>query len=163
MQWYAVQVTTTHEKRIKKHLEKRKLNGLAGKIGEIIVPEKNGKPVFPGYIFVQADAWPDHYLPRTTIRCRTIGMVSGEEIKRLVQMDTPATVQKQIVPKRTFKKGDRVVITIGPLAGIQGIIEKAGAKRSRVSYFDGEVKIDADNELLRAYQDGDEPAGQGIL
>ncbi|OPX89481.1 MAG: hypothetical protein A4E53_01558 [Pelotomaculum sp. PtaB.Bin104] len=149
MQWYVVQVTTAHEKKVKKHLENRKQNGHADIIGEIYLPEKNRKPIMPGYIFVQAAYWPDSFLPHTNTFSMTIGTVSDEEITRMKRKYSPA--QR---PKQVFKKGDKVVITVGPFASVQGTVDTVGTRCSKISYFNGEVKIDADNELLRIYEEG---------
>ncbi|MCL6477037.1 MAG: hypothetical protein K6T65_01345 [Peptococcaceae bacterium] len=149
MRWYAVQVTTAHEKKVKKHLEKRKQNGLADVIEEVYLPEKDGKPIMPGYIFVRAAYWPDSFLPSTNTFSMTIGTVKDEEIIQMKRKYSP--MQR---PKQVFKKGDKVVITIGPFAGVQGTVDTVGVQRSKISYFNGEVKIDADNELLRIYEEG---------
>ncbi|MCL6478783.1 MAG: hypothetical protein K6T65_10240 [Peptococcaceae bacterium] len=142
MKWYAVHVTTNHENKVRKHLEKRRLNDLAGRIGEIFIPEKEGKPVMPGYIFLQSDIWPDVYLPRDNSRCMTIGAITEKEIEKF-------RPQK----KRVFKKGDKVMITFGPMAGKQGVVVTPGNKKSRISYLNGGVKIDVDNKLLRIYEE----------
>lgn len=86
MQWYAVQVTTAHEKKVKKYLEKRRSNGLADNIGEVVVPEKDGIPIIPGYVFMQADTWPEFYLLSCNSRCRVIGKVSEEELNKLLSV-----------------------------------------------------------------------------
>jgi transcriptional antiterminator NusG len=152
MQWYAVQVTTAHEKKVKKYLEKQRASGL--NIGEIAIPEKDGAPIIPGYVFVQADTWPEFYLIGCNSRCRVIGKVLDAEMNRLLSINNNGSK-----PGPVFKKGDEVIICSGPLEGVEGIIVRAGARRSKVSFFNGEVIINADNDQLVPAEKGLQQAG----
>ena len=149
MQWYAVQVITTHEKKVKKYLEKQRASGFADNIGEIAIPEKDGTPIIPGYVFVQADTWPEFYLVGCNSRCKVIGKVSDAEIKRLLSVTNNGSKQWPV-----FKKGDEVIICSGPLEGVEGVIVRAGTRRSKVSFFNGEVIIDAENRQLISAKKG---------
>lgn len=143
MQWYAVQVTTAHEKKVKKYLEKQRVNGFADSIGEIVIPEKDGTPIISGYVFLQADTWPEFYLVGCNSLCKVIGKVSDSEIKRLLSVTNNESKKWPV-----FKKGDEVIICSGPLEGVEGVVVRAGTRRSKVSFFNGEVIIDAENKQL---------------
>ncbi|WP_041570814.1 transcription termination/antitermination protein NusG [Candidatus Desulforudis audaxviator] len=138
MHWYAVQVATKHENKVKKYLEKQKANGLAGKVGQVVAYQN----VLPGYVFIEADMWPELYLRGMTTRHRVIGRVSETEIARLAE-------GPRIAP---FKEGDRVEIQSGPLAGLAGTVKRAGCERSKVavSFFSNNVVVDVENRLLQA-------------
>lgn len=146
MQWYAVQVTTNHEKKIKEFLEKQKSNGRLEGLGDIFIPEKDGKPIIPGYIFLQADTWPEFLVNNS--KFVVIGKVTDAEIKKLLKMTAPSKPK----PRPVFRKGDEVVIISGPFSGLKGIVKKAGTRRSKISFFGGEVIMDADNEQLKISQ-----------
>lgn len=137
MRWYAVQVATRHENKAKKYLEKQKANGLAGKIGQVVAY----RGTLPGYIFVQADMWPEPYLWGTTTRHRVIGEVSEAEIARLA--NTPSAVP--------FEKGDLVEIQSGPLTGLTGTVKHAGLERSKVTvtFFNDQITVESENQFLK--------------
>ncbi|MCL6479611.1 MAG: hypothetical protein K6T65_14615 [Peptococcaceae bacterium] len=145
MQWYAVQVPTSHEKKVKKYIESRRLDGLAGRVGQVVIPEdKEGRRLMPGYIFLEADMWPEYYLMGCMSRCRVLGQVSEEEVMRMIGK-AAARTEKKIV----FRKGEKVMVTEGPFAGVEGIIQRYGSNRSKVSFFNKEVVLDVDNSSIR--------------
>ncbi|MEW6772045.1 MAG: transcription termination/antitermination NusG family protein [Bacillota bacterium] len=145
MQWFAVQVPTHCESKIKSYLEKRKKDGLAGKVGRVIVPEKDGELLMPGYVFVEADWWPDAYIRPGISWVRVLGAVAEEEIERVLRAD--------VKPK--IKKGDRVKVTDGPLVNQVGTVVSATTKRAKVSFvfFGQEVAVDFELEALRKIQE----------
>lgn len=136
MRWFAVQVTSRHEKKVKNYLEKRKADGLAGRVGRIIIPGS-----LPGYVFIEADLWPECYLSGLTTRHRVIGTIEEFQIDAMMQAaeDTP------------FKEGERVEILAGPLAGLAGTVKQPGRERSRVEvrFFKEEVRVYVENQMLR--------------
>lgn len=141
MQWFAVRVPPCSENKVRKYLEKRKHDGLAGRVGRVVVPERDGELLTPGYIFIEADWWPDGYVRPGFPKARTLGLISEEELGRLMS----ATVKPRI------KKGDRVEVVEGPLSGQVGVVTWANAKRARVTFvFLGqEVTVEFEAEALK--------------
>jgi len=133
---------------VKSYLEKRKKDGLAGKVGRVVVPEKDGELLMPGYVFVEADWWPDAYIRPGFSWIRVLGAVAEEEIERVLRAD--------VKPK--IKKGDRVEVTEGPLAGQTGTVVFATTKRAKVSFafFGQEVTVEFGPETLKRTREGDE-------
>jgi transcriptional antiterminator NusG len=145
VQWFAVQVPPRCESKIRSYLEKRKADGLTGKVGRVIVPEKDGELLMPGYIFIEADWWPDAYIRPGFSRIRVLGAVAEEEIERVLQANV----------KPSVRKGDRVEVAEGPLAGQVGTVVSATTKRAKVSFmfFGQEVAVDFELEALRKIQE----------
>lgn len=148
MQWFALQVRTAHEKKVKQYLEKRKKERLDDLIGEIYIPEHKKTMVMPGYIFIQSKIWPDRYFIGTNIKCTIIGRVSDQEISEI--KDRYLSPAKKLIPK----KGDRVTLTDGPFAGAMGVVEAPGSKHSRINFFNGEMRFYADNSIIRIFKEG---------
>jgi transcriptional antiterminator NusG len=121
VQWFAIQVTARHENKVRAYLEKRRSDGLADVIGRVIVPEKDGVLIAPGYVFVESAVWPDPYLRMASTRCRTLGTVTEEEIMRLLSAPAEPPV----------RKGDRVRVVGGPLEGQEGTVLSSSGRRRR--------------------------------
>jgi len=145
MQWYAIQVTTQHEKKLKRHLERKKLDGAAGIIGDIYIPEKDGKNLFPGYIFVQCEEWPQRFLLGSETKCKTLNTVSDVEMQKMIGKITGVV---EVKPPKRFQDGDIVTITAGPFIGLAAVIIKAGSRKSKVSLNNGGLNIEYDNRAL---------------
>ena len=82
-------------------------------------------PLFPGYVFVKTDLHPYQHLDivKTVGAVRLIGTKDGpvpvpedtiESLKIMVSVDQP------ILTGNRLKKGDRVMVLNGPLAGVTG-------------------------------------------
>jgi transcription elongation factor/antiterminator RfaH len=82
-------------------------------------------PLFPGYVFVKTDLHPYQHLDivKTVGAVRLIGTKDGpvpvpedtiESLKIMVSVDQPITTGNRL------KKGDRVMVLNGPLAGVTG-------------------------------------------
>ncbi len=82
-------------------------------------------PLFPGYVFVKSDLTPYRHLDivKTVGAVRLIGTKSGpvpvpedtiESLKIMVSVDQPVTTGNRL------RKGDRVMVLNGPLAGVTG-------------------------------------------
>lgn len=141
MHWFVVQVASQHERKVKSYLEKRKLDGLTGKIGRIVIPEREGEHIFPGYIFIEADQWPEYYLCSLTTRHKVLGQVDEEEVMRTLTMPAKPKIQK----------GDIVEVLSGPFAGWSGTVQSATSKKARIAitFMGQEVSVDADVERLK--------------
>lgn len=140
MQWFAVQVTARHENKVRTYLEKRRSDGLADVIGRIIVPERDGVLIAPGYVFVESAVWPDRYLKMAGTRCRALGTVTEEEIMRLLSAPAEPPV----------RKGDRVRVIGGPLESKEGTVLSVAGKKAKVgfTFFNQEVVVEVSTELL---------------
>jgi transcription elongation factor/antiterminator RfaH len=82
-------------------------------------------PLFPGYVFVKSDLNPHRHLEivKTVGAVRLIGTKTGpvpvpettiESLKIMVSVDQPITTGSRL------RKGDRVMVLNGPLAGVTG-------------------------------------------
>jgi transcription elongation factor/antiterminator RfaH len=82
-------------------------------------------PLFPGYVFVKTDLHPYQHLDivKTVGAVRLIGTKDGpvpvpeetiESLKIMVSVDQPITTGSRL------RKGDRVMVLNGPLAGVTG-------------------------------------------
>ncbi len=145
MPWFAIQVTTGHEKKIKKYLKKQSNNGF-NTVNDIVIPTKEKKYIMPGYLFIHSHYWPQLYV--TSSKVRVLGTVSEDEVEKYRENNADP-----VKPKPSFRKGDNVTIVSGSFQGLAGVIKKGGMNHSQVEFFDGEVVISAGNEQLRKVED----------
>lgn len=149
MQWYAIQVTTQHEYKVRRHLENKRLKEASGIIGDVYIPEKEGKLIFPGYVFVQCNEWPQRFFFGCETRCKTLETVPDTEMQKMVQRVTEV-IQEPNPNKKVFTEGDKVVINAGPFIGCLAVVKKAGFRKSKVRLIDGGINIEFDNRALEA-------------
>jgi len=129
--WYAAFTLTRHEKRVAAQCEERQI--------ESFLPLYSVKhrwknrcsvvlelPLFPNYLFVRID-------PRQRLRVVKIpGVVSivsgGRELLPVPDHHITALraglLTRTIEPHSNLEVGDRVCITTGPIAGMEGILER---------------------------------------
>jgi transcriptional antiterminator NusG len=165
--WYVVKVQSGREESIKEAVEKRvKIEGLEEYFGQIVIPVKNvtemrnGKRVtkeqklFPGYLLAEVE-YNDRilYLFRET---SGVGDFVGGTINRPPPPLTQREVDRMIgvkhegpteVPtKPKFDKGDKVKVTVGTFAGMEGevkeIIESLGKVRVELTIFGRPVSVE---------------------
>lgn len=90
-------------------------------------------PLFPGYVFVKTDLHPYQHLEivKTVGAVRLIGTKDGpvpvpedtiESLKIMVSVDQPITTGSRL------RKGDRVMVLNGPLAGVTGTFARYRGK-----------------------------------
>ena len=90
-------------------------------------------PLFPGYVFVKTDLAPQSHLEivKTAGAVRLIGSKQGpvpvpeetiESLKIMVSTEHPISTGNQL------KKGDKVLVVHGPLAGVTGTFIRYGGK-----------------------------------
>lgn len=132
--WYVIQTRPLFEKKVLKQIEDKQIEAFLPEIETIRIwsdrKKRIHKPLFSGYLFVNAD--PDE-------RFRAISNTVGA-LKYVMYQKRPAIVSaKEIdsikislnladrvnVENKTYQKGDEVIITSGPLAGLQGIVSEA--------------------------------------
>ena len=134
--WYAIHTKSRFENVVN--------DGLAKKSVEVFLPKilvqsrrRDRKmmirmPLFPGYVFVKTDLNPYHQLEilKTAGVVRFIGNKSGPlpvpdpdiaSLKIMIQTESPVSTGTR------FRKGDQVMVTDGPFAGVIGFSRDPGA------------------------------------
>jgi len=132
--WYVIQTRPLFEKKVLKQIEDKRIEAFLPEIETIRIwsdrKKRIHKPLFSGYLFVYAD--PDE---RVSAISNTVGalkyvmyqkrpaIVSAKEIDCIkISLNLAERVN---VENKTFQKGDEVIITSGPLSGLQGIVSEA--------------------------------------
>ncbi len=149
--WYIVHTYSGYENKVKAALEERiKQYGLEDYFSEIIVPTEkvveivkgkkktSSRKVYPGYILVKMelnnDTW--HLVQDTP---RVTGFVGGlknpvplsdEEAQKIIRQMEERELHP--VPKYHFEKGDKVIVTEGPLANFHGVVEEVRPDKGKV-------------------------------
>ena len=98
-------------------------------------------PMFPGYLFVKSNFSPEHRIKilKTTGAVDFIGTKAGavpvknETIESLILLSLS---KEEIFTDKGFKKGQLVIITQGPLAGVKGVFEKGAGKAKIIVQID---------------------------
>jgi transcriptional antiterminator NusG len=165
--WYVVKVQSGREESIKEAIEKRvKIEGLEEYFGQIVIPVKNvtemrnGKRVtreqklFPGYLMAEVE-YNDRilYLFRETSGVgdfvggtinRPPPPLSQREVDRMIGVKHEGPTEVPTKPK--FDKGDKVKVTVGTFAGMEGevkeIIESLGKVRVELTIFGRPVSVE---------------------
>lgn len=149
--WYALQVFSGHENKVRELLEERvKAEGYSDRIGEVLLPTENvienvgGKKrtsrrkFFPGYLLVRMaldeDTW--GFIKR-------IGRVSGfvgdankpvpipdEDVKRVLSLVEQGEEAPQLRIK--FEEGESVRVTDGPFANFSGVIQEVNEEKGKI-------------------------------
>jgi transcriptional antiterminator NusG len=158
--WYVVKVQSGREESIKEAIERRvKIEGLEEYYGQIVIPVervtemRNGKRVqkerklYPGYLMVEVE-YNDRilYLFRETSGVgdfvggsvnRPPPPMSDREIERMLhgQQKGPEKVEegKVVYTKPRFGPGDRVKVTDGTFAGMEGDVKELHEAKGSVS------------------------------
>jgi transcription termination/antitermination protein NusG len=172
--WYVVKVQSGREETIKEAIERRvKIEGLEECYGQIVVPVervtemRNGKRIqkerklYPGYLMVEVE-YNDRilYLFRETSGVgdfvggsvhRAPPPMSEREIERMLhgqQKSSEAKVEgdKVVYTKPRFGPGDRVKVTDGTFAGMEGevkeLLEAKGSVSVELTIFGRPVKVE---------------------
>lgn len=109
------------------------------------------EPLFPGYLFIELDTLQDNWMPiRSTRGVSQIVRfgaeplpVSGEIIEQLQY--------RAIVPDQTFKTGDKVIIKLAGVSGLEAIfLAKDGTERVLLllNILQREIRISASTHGL---------------
>ncbi|SRR5579875_2384421 len=159
--WYVVKVQSGREESIKEAIEKRvKIEGLEEYYGQIVIPVervtemRNGRRVqkerklYPGYLMVEVE-YNDRilYLFRETSGVgdfvggsvhRAPPPMSEREIERMLHgqikgAETKAEEGKVVYTKPRFGPGDRVKVTDGTFAGMEGDVKELHEAKGSVS------------------------------
>jgi transcriptional antiterminator NusG len=160
--WYVVKVQSGREESIKEAIERRvKIEGLEEYYGQIVIPVervtemRNGKRVqkerklYPGYLMVEVE-YNDRilYLFRETSGVgdfvggsvhRAPPPMSDREIERMLHgqqkggAEKPDDSGKVVYTKPRFGPGDRVKVTDGTFAGMEGDVKELHEQKGSVS------------------------------
>lgn len=174
-QWYALQVYSGHENKVKKLLEKRvaEIENPEIKVYQVLVPTqevmeiKHGrktkvtKNLYPGYILVEADMNDEtQYFINSIngiikflgagaspqpLREREVNKILG----RIEEVKEPVEVEE--IP---FDVGDSVDVTEGPFSDFSGVVEEVypekGKVKVTVSLFGRPTAVELDYLQLKA-------------
>ena len=159
--WYVVKVQSGREESIKEAIERRvKIEGLEEYYGQIVIPVervtemRNGKRVqkerklYPGYLMVEVE-YNDRilYLFRETSGVgdfvggtvnRPPPPMSDREIERMLHGQQKGEAkagegEKIVISKPRFGPGDRVKVTDGTFAGMEGDVKELHEQKGSVS------------------------------
>ncbi|MCP9925402.1 transcription termination/antitermination protein NusG [Synechococcus lacustris C3-12m-Tous] len=159
--WYAVQVASSCEKKVKATLEQRALTlGVSNRILEIEIPQtpaikikKDGsrqsteEKVFPGYVLIRMVMDEDtEQAVRSTPNVinfvgheerRTTGRARGRIKPRPLSLTEVNRIfkraqEKKAVVKVDLSEGDRITVTAGPFKDFQGEVIEISGDRSKL-------------------------------
>jgi transcription antitermination factor NusG len=132
--WYVIQTRPLFEKKVLKQIEDKKIEAFLPEIETIRIwsdrKKRIHKPLFSGYLFVHADPDERLYAISNTVGAlkyvmyqKRPAIVSPKEIDSIkISLNLAERVN---VENNIFTKGDEVIITSGPLSGLQGIVSEA--------------------------------------
>ncbi|MCK9227013.1 MAG: transcription termination/antitermination NusG family protein [Syntrophorhabdaceae bacterium] len=140
-QWYVVNTKPRNEERSAMNLEQGGIEVLAPKLR--FRRWKEGKfidiiePMFPGYIFVKFHPVDEFHLVKYTRGVKTIVNFNGRIIplqKGLIEFIRGRLVEGvATVERKTFKKGEKIIIQEGPFKGFGGIFERELDGKERIA------------------------------
>ena len=150
--WYVVHAYSGYEKIVKLALQERiKLEGVADKFGDILVPteevvelragqkRKSERKFFPGYVLVEMvmddETW---HLVKST--AKVLGFIGGTSDKPapISQKEADAILRRVMdssekpKPKVLFEVGEVVRVVDGPFADFNGAVEEVNYEKSRL-------------------------------
>jgi transcriptional antiterminator NusG len=149
--WYIVHTYSGYENKVKATLEERiKQHGLEDKFSEIVVPTEkvvevvkgqrrtSSRKVYPGYILVRMEldkeTW--HLVQDTP---KVTGFVGDQnnptplpdsEAERILRQMEERSLHPR--PKHDFEKGDKVIVTEGPFANFNGVVDEVRPDKGKV-------------------------------
>ncbi|HBL23530.1 MAG TPA: transcription/translation regulatory transformer protein RfaH [Deltaproteobacteria bacterium] len=158
--WYVVNTKARNEERAALNLAQGGIDVLApklrfrrwreGKFTDII------EPMFPGYIFVKFHPVDEFRLVKYTRGIKTIVNFNGRIIP--LQEGLVDYIRERLtegvatVEKRTFQKGEKIIIQEGPFKGFSGIFEQELDGRERIAILlegvDYCARMEIDRELV---------------
>jgi transcription elongation factor/antiterminator RfaH len=161
--WYVLHTKSRFENVVSDGLIKKSLEVFLPKI-KVKSKRRDRKlmiqvPLFPGYLFVKTDLKPTEHIEilKTVGAVKLIGSkegpisVSDETVESLKIMVTGSDA---ITTGSRFRKGDRVLIVYGPLAGVKGTFSRYRGQDRVVVYIEAlgqfaAVEVDEDDiEIL---------------
>ncbi len=160
--WYVVHTRSRHEAKVEASLG---LKGVEIFLPRIVVPSRRRDrrlllevPLFSGYLFVHANLRPDNIYYDII---KTKGVVRILEINGICSPVPQETVEniramlasgRPLVTRPYLKRGTRVRIAEGPLAGVTGIILRTRERQRRlvlsVELMQRAVMVDLEDEAV---------------
>lgn len=133
--WYVIHCEAQHDRQVQRLLQERGVNVFAPRI--LRTRKRNGdKALFPGYVFVRLDlgtgVWGVmRYLPGI----RKLVEVGGEAcpVDETVIVAIRRRVEHWMLPVEQLKPGDRVAVTSGIFADLEGVFTEALSGDERVA------------------------------
>lgn len=158
--WYVVNTKARNEERAALNLAQGGIDVLApklqfrrwreGKFTDII------EPMFPGYIFVKFHPIDEFRLVKYTRGIKTIVNFNGRIIP--LQEGLVDYIRERLtegvatVEKKTFQKGEKIIIQEGPFKGFSGIFEQELDSKERIAILlegvDYCARMEIDRELV---------------
>jgi transcription antitermination factor NusG len=160
LKWYAAYTRAHHEKRVAEQLARRSVESFLP-LYESVRRWKDRRvrlqlPLFPGYVFVRMAARDRLKVQQVPGVAHLVGFggqltaVPEEDIQAIrACLASPLGVQ----PHRYLKRGQRVTVTSGPLAGLTGIVVRQKKQTRFVISFDllqRSVAVELDSSDLHA-------------
>lgn len=143
LHWYCVHTKPRAEARALEHLQRQGFECLLPRLQRRVL--RNGRrqmvveALFPRYLFLRADAEATSLASVRSTKgavglVRTAGLPATVPDELIERLQSDANADGLItLPKRELLPGERVAITHGPLAGLQGIYTQAqGEQRALV-------------------------------
>ncbi|MEW6658099.1 MAG: transcription termination/antitermination NusG family protein [Thermodesulfobacteriota bacterium] len=139
--WYVIHTCCHHEARVEERLRKK---GLEVFLPRFIQPSRRRDrklllftPLFPGYLFVQDALEASTYydiikLPGVVRILGGSGQLQPVPQETIESIRLIITGDRPYYPHRCLKKGERVRVAEGPLAGVVGRIVEAKEKQRKV-------------------------------
>lgn len=143
-QWYAVQVTPRHEKKVAFALKEKRLPGFLPLVSEVHYWSDRKKtvetPLFAGYTFVVLSANEDRI---ATLRTPGVVRLAGKEhigtpipAKQIEDITILINSRLKLDPHPFLNVGDRVRIRTGSLTGVEGVLVGKNADATLVVSID---------------------------
>ena len=163
--WYAIHTRCHHEVRVEERLRQRGL--------EIFLPRCNMAsrrrdrkkilrvPLFPGYLFVQDALETNTYhdiirLPGVVRILASSGRLQPVPQETIESIRLALSGDRPYYPHRYLKKGERVRIAEGPLAGVIGRIVEAKEKKRKVvievELFHRAMAVELEDEAVEPWR-----------
>ena len=170
LKWYALQVYSGHENKVKANIEKLVLqNNLSGKVSQIEIPTmdvaemKNGKKkiskkkIMPGYVLIEMEMDDDvqfliQSLPSVSTfvgpKLKGPEPLSLEEVKNIFAEMGDVQNEEPVKPRLLFNVGDNLKIVDGPFANFSGVVDEIfpekGRLRVKVEIFGRSTPVELD-------------------
>jgi transcription elongation factor/antiterminator RfaH len=135
--WYVLHTKSRHENVVNDGLARKSVEVYLPKI---TVPSKRRDrkktirvPLFPGYVFVKTDLHPHTHLEIVKVAgaVRFIGNKQGPlplPEETVASLKIMVTSERDITTGNNLKRGDRVMVIHGPLAGVIGTFVRYGGR-----------------------------------
>ena len=133
-QWFVVRTKARKEDLAVRQLEQRGVTAFLPRILEY--GRDQIAPLFPSYLFVRIRLLDQYYRVVWTPGVRTFvafGRLPTPVAESVIRLIVGSAGEGGIIrPLATFKPGDRVQITNGPLAGLMAVVQRPCSGRGRV-------------------------------